>query len=63
MTPKTKRLTAREIARFMWNADGRPDGHECGEANRRTYVREAVSVLAAIRALGGRVVATNKADA
>lgn len=51
-----KRPTSRQIAAWAWNRDGRPDGHGLGEANRRTYEREAVAVLRAIRALGFRVV-------
>jgi hypothetical protein len=52
----TERLPARQIAAWMWRRDGKPDGHALGEANRRTYDREAVDVLRAIRALGFRVV-------
>lgn len=51
-----KKITSRQIARWMWNSDGRPDGYQLGEANKRTYEREAVAVMRAIRALGYRVV-------
>jgi hypothetical protein len=51
-----KRLTLKQIATWAWTQDGKPDGHELGEANRRTYEREAESVLRAIRALGYQVV-------
>lgn len=50
-------LTAKQIGRAMWKADGEPDGGGLGEANRGTYEREAKRVLAMIRALGFTVTA------
>lgn len=48
--------TARQVARLLWEADGKPDGRGLGEANRGTYQRAAESVFEAIRTLGFKVV-------
>ena len=54
-----KRLTAKRVARYMWQRDGEPDGRGEGEANRNTYQWQAIDVMAAIRALGFKVVPRN----
>lgn len=42
----------RQLTNHMWETEGRPCGICPGEANRRTYEREAKDVLEALEELG-----------
>lgn len=52
----TKKLGSASVARYLWELDGKPEGHGLGEANRQTYIRQAEEVFNAIGAMGFKVV-------
>lgn len=52
----TKRITALQVALYLWRKDGRPERTQLGEAGKATYINAAFEIFRGIEALGGKVV-------